>query len=116
MRRPAFVLFVTLGACGGGAPPNAPSTASSAAPEPAEPPPKPPAGPPKLVDCGDFTSCALSTEGEVRCWGREKSAPALGAKATSLALASQFACALLETKKVKCWGTGHIANDGKAYT
>jgi alpha-tubulin suppressor-like RCC1 family protein len=42
--------------------------------------------------------------------------PDLGGKATSIALASQFGCALLETKKVKCWGTGHIANDGKAYT
>jgi alpha-tubulin suppressor-like RCC1 family protein len=32
----------------------------------------------------------------------------------SVALASQFGCALLEDKSVKCWGTGRIANDGKA--
>lgn len=112
---PALVVLVW--ACGG-APANAPRTMASADTTTAEKPPadKPAAGPPKAVDCGDFTSCALSTEGDVHCWGREKSSPPLGSKATSLALAAQFGCALLENKKVKCWGTGRIANDGKPYT
>jgi alpha-tubulin suppressor-like RCC1 family protein len=33
-----------------------------------------------------------------------------------IALASEFGCALLEDKKVKCWGTGRIANDGTPVT
>ena len=88
-------------------------------------------GTPTAVDCGDYTTCALTTEGEVRCWGRDKHGELgdgggankpkhigvdLGGKATQIMLASQFGCALLESKKVKCWGTGHIANDGKTYT
>jgi alpha-tubulin suppressor-like RCC1 family protein len=79
------------------------------------------------VDCGDFTTCAIVEGGSVRCWGHDK-AGELGdgggadrtksvivrgvENATSIALASKFACALGADKKVKCWGTGRIANDG----
>ena len=80
-----------------------------------------------MVDCGDFTTCAIVEGGSVRCWGRDK-AGELGdgggsdrtksgivrgvENATSIALASQFGCALGADKKIKCWGTGRIANDG----
>lgn len=124
-------IVVTV-ACGGAppAPANSPSTgdgpsssggegaAASAAP----------AGPPKAVDCGDFTTCAIVSDGAVRCWGKDKGGE-LGdgagvdraksgvveglTRVKKVALAAQFACALLEDKTVKCWGTGRIANDGK---
>src|SRR5690349_21539001 len=87
--------------------------------------------PPKSIECADFSTCAVTGDGAVRCWGRDKSGELgdgagadksrhigidLGGKATSVALAAQFGCALLEGKTVKCWGSGRIANDGKAYT
>lgn len=117
-----------LGACGG-APAKAPAPveAVEAAKDTA---PAPPSGAPKDVDCGDFTTCALAGEGEVRCWGSDK-AGELGDRggadrpksvrvpglfeARQVVLASQFGCALGKEDKVKCWGTGRIANDGKAY-
>lgn len=130
--------LVLVAACGGGsgaAAPSAPGpspdgeapagTASDPTAESA------PAGPPKEVDCGDFTTCAVASDGLVRCWGRDKEGelgagkgqgeqlerklvPGLG-KVSKVALASKFGCALLEDKKVKCWGTGRIANDGKTW-
>ncbi|HVJ90183.1 MAG TPA: hypothetical protein VM580_10300, partial [Labilithrix sp.] len=92
----------------------------------------PPAGPPTEVDCGDFSTCAIASDGVLRCWGRDKEGelgngkghgehlkrtvvPGLG-KVKRVALASRFGCALLEDKTVKCWGTGRIANDGKSYS
>jgi alpha-tubulin suppressor-like RCC1 family protein len=90
-----------------------------------------PPGPPTDIDCGDFTTCAVASDGLLRCWGRDKAGelgdgsgggaarpkraivPGLG-KVKRVALASQFGCALLDDKKVKCWGTGRIANDGKS--
>lgn len=88
-----------------------------------------PSGPPIGVDCGDFSTCAVASDGLARCWGRDKGelgtgkgrgerlkrglVPGVG-KVTHVALASQFGCALLEDRTVKCWGTGRIANDGKA--
>jgi alpha-tubulin suppressor-like RCC1 family protein len=125
----ATFLFMTP-ACGGSAPPpvSAPSSAEASG---AKTPDPPPSGPPRDVDCGDFTTCALAGDGEARCWGRDKAgelgdgggadkpkdAPVreLG-KVVHVALAAQFGCALTVEKKVKCWGTGRIANDGKAYT
>jgi len=87
-----------------------------------------PAGPPVRVDCGDFTTCAIATGGAVHCWGHDKAGElgdgggadkvkAVAVRgiegATSIAMASQFACALLADKTVRCWGSGRIANDGK---
>jgi alpha-tubulin suppressor-like RCC1 family protein len=128
LRACALVLLPGVAACGGGAPsPTPPSSGAStaAAEKPADDPP--PSGSPVQVDCGDFTTCAIIEGGEVRCWGRDK-AGELGdgggsdrvkgvivrgvEHATAIALASQFACALGADKKVKCWGTGRIANDG----
>lgn len=139
--RASVLLLVTsfVGvACGGGAspPPSAPGDGNGSgagdAPASADAPDEPPAGPPREVDCGDFSTCAIASDGQVHCWGRDKKGelgggagegqrlrralvPGLG-KVKKVALASQFACALLEDGKVKCWGTGRIANDGQAYT
>lgn len=88
-----------------------------------------PEGPPKEVDCGDFSTCAIAADGELRCWGRDKLGelgdgagkrervkrsvvPGVG-KVKKVALASQFGCAITESDTVVCWGTGRIANDGK---
>jgi alpha-tubulin suppressor-like RCC1 family protein len=129
----AVLAIVACGGGGGSAPPSSPSgqaespgnessggTAANTGP----------AGTPKDVDCGDFTTCALANDGLVHCWGRDKAGelgdgagrgerlkravvPGIG-KVLRIALASQFGCAILEDKKVKCWGTGRIANDGKS--
>jgi alpha-tubulin suppressor-like RCC1 family protein len=121
----SFAIF--LFGCGGSpAPASAPSAAVAIASTPAEDPA--PSGPPIQVDCGDFTTCAIVQGGKVRCWGRDK-AGELGdgggtdrtksilvqgiENATTVALASTFACALTTDKRVKCWGTGRLANDGK---
>jgi hypothetical protein len=133
-RRVALALGIAFVACGGSAspgpaaPPASDKDAVSAAP-PDEPAP---AGSPTDLDCGDFTTCAIASDGLLRCWGRDKAGelgdgsgaaggarskravvPGLG-KVKTVALAAQFGCALLDDKKVKCWGTGRIANDGKA--
>jgi alpha-tubulin suppressor-like RCC1 family protein len=87
-------------------------------------------GTPTDIDCGDFTTCALASDGFARCWGNDKEGelgdgqrgdrmkrgvvPGIG-KVRKVALASQFGCALLDDQKVKCWGTGRIANDGKVW-
>ncbi len=118
-------LGLLLVGCGGAqsAVTGAPAPVVTVAPEP---PPPPPAGPPVQVDCGDFTTCATTGEGAVRCWGHDKKGE-LGdgggtdksrivavevGKVKSMAMGSQFACALLEAGTVKCWGSGRIANDG----
>lgn len=123
-------LISMANACGGGAAPKAPASSSTEA-SASTAPARPPSGPPQEVDCGDFATCAIAGDGEVRCWGRDK-AGELGdgggadrpkdvpvaqlGKVTHIALAAQFGCALTADKKVKCWGTGRIANDGKPYT
>src|SRR5687768_3185863 len=79
IRAPFFVLVgsVVIVACGGAEkPPSSPgaggeegsSKGSTAEPVKDEPP----AGPPRDVDCGDFSTCAISTDGSVHCWGRDK--------------------------------------------
>jgi len=124
----AIVFAQSFCACGGSKPsaasPQTDGTTAAAEKVAADPPP---AGQPTMVDCGDFTTCAIVEGGEVRCWGRDKNGE-LGdgggpdrsksvvvhgiGNATWLALASQFGCALTADKKVKCWGTARIANDG----
>lgn len=126
---------ILLVACGGGngnAPAATPSSSATAkADDPTAGPvvsDTGPAPPPTSLDCGDFSTCAVGGDGIVRCWGRNKdgelgqkeatkanekraSVPGLG-KVTKVALASQLACAILENKHVKCWGTGKL--NGKA--
>lgn len=134
----ALVTGWIVAACGGaagkgpGAAPTSAPPASHAAADEEESADGAPLAPPKEVDCGDFTTCAIATDGLARCWGRDKEGelgagkgkgdhakrvvvPNLG-KVKKVALASRFGCALLEDGRVKCWGTGRIANDGKAFT
>ena len=126
---PSIGIAIGVVSCGGAQPATVgPSSGASAsvADKPVEA--ALPAGPPVQVDCGDFTTCAIVLDGSVRCWGHDK-AGELGdgggddrprsvivsgvQNATAIALASRFGCALGSDKKVKCWGTGRIANDGK---
>ncbi len=126
---------VTLAACGGaGAESTTPAVAPASTPseKPAVDPDSAPAPPPAVVDCGDFSTCAIADDGLARCWGRNKEGelgtggsaedrakrglvPGLG-KVQKIALAAQLGCAILEDRTVKCWGSGRIANDGKPFT
>jgi len=129
-------LFLLVASCGGAAisrstssePPASSRPVDEASQEPE------PSGPPQDVDCGDFSTCAIAPDGIARCWGRDKNGelgdgttPNNGArlkrgviaglgKVKKIALASEFGCAILDDKKVKCWGTGRIANDGNTFT
>lgn len=55
-------------------------------------------------------SCALMTDGTVKCWGMfvyvEEPPHAIAglSKVTEIALAAEHACALLEDQTVQCWG------------
>jgi alpha-tubulin suppressor-like RCC1 family protein len=83
----------------------------------------------QAVTAGRQHSCALLTDGSVRCWGRNQlgqlgygrtdsigddespasaGAVALGAGRTAVAIAAGFAqtCALLDDHSVRCWGYG----------
>lgn len=124
----ASLLFV-IAACGGGGGGAAPSTPAASPKEESAPSDVDDSGPapaPASLDCGDFSTCAVGSDGIVRCWGRNKDGelgqpeatkeqgkrspvPGLG-KVTKIALASQLACAILENKHVKCWGSGKIGN------
>lgn len=132
MARWSSFVVAGLWACGGAATPTAAApTGDAPAPAAAEPPVVKASGPPAAIDCGDFTTCAIVKGGEVLCWGRDKmgelgdggggdrprhvAGPGI-TNAVKLAMGSQFGCALLDDKTVKCWGTGRIANDGKAVT
>jgi alpha-tubulin suppressor-like RCC1 family protein len=84
--------------------------------------------PVRAVAAGGSSTCALLTNGSVKCWGSNQAGqlgvsagenlgdqpgemgpalPALdldGERATALAVGSTHACALLEAGKVACWG------------
>ncbi len=126
------VSFGWVLACGGSGLNGPGSPSAGGDPEPlgnSSPKADVPDGPPRELDCGDFATCAIATDGLARCWGNGKEGvlgdgegagarpkravvPGIG-KVRKVALASRFGCALTEDKTVKCWGTGRIANDGK---
>lgn len=75
------------------------------------------------VEVGLYHSCALSSDGQVRCWGEPASGrlgygnsngigqtPAelgdvpLGGPALDLTVGAAHSCALLDTGRVRCWG------------
>ncbi len=80
------------------------------------------------IACGDFHSCALSSDGTVRCWGRNKSGE-LGdgtdtdrstptrvvgvSNVSEIALGANFSCARGNDGAVTCWGSGRLFGDGK---
>jgi alpha-tubulin suppressor-like RCC1 family protein len=86
---------------------------------------------------GGGHSCALWRTGNVRCWGRnsdgqlgyghtnnigDDETPAsagnvdIGGKATQIAAGGRHTCALLDTGKVRCWGSNKFGQLGYAHT
>ena len=76
---------------------------------------------------GEYHTCALLDDGDVRCWGRSNvgqlgygsttslgdnekpsaaSTVSIGGKVTQIAAGRNHTCALLDNKKVRCWGAG----------
>jgi len=91
----------------------------------------------KAVSMGGETACALMNNGAVKCWGnntfgtlgnnsREWSGYAVDVfgingtdlKASSVSVGLQYACAVLTTGGLKCWGlnnVGQLGNGSRAY-
>ncbi len=83
------------------------------------------------VSAGSTHSCALLASGDVACWGSNgngelgttpgalpsSSVPVrvtLPSKARAVAAGNKFTCALLESKKVVCWGNNDNAQLGRS--
>lgn len=81
------------------------------------------------VSAGDSHTCALTSAGEVMCWGRghvgqlgtgampaaQKTpvgVPAIGSRATAVTVGDLHTCALLDDATVRCWGAGSYGRLG----
>ncbi len=80
------------------------------------------------ISAGGIHSCALITDGRVKCWGsnnfgqlgdgsnKDRSIPVdvagLGGNATKIAIGGEHSCALIDTGAVKCWGRNNSGQLG----
>jgi len=92
---------------------------------------------PAQVAAGAYHTCALLTNGSVRCWGRNTYGPLgygntitigddeapksagdvkVGGAVTQIAAGSDHTCALLTNGNVRCWGDGSYAPHGYGNT
>jgi len=74
------------------------------------------------VEAGQSTTCAVTKDGEVYCWGylfltdRDEPSPvlvdSLPAAATTVAVGREHTCVLLDDGQVYCWGIGSFGQLG----
>jgi alpha-tubulin suppressor-like RCC1 family protein len=64
---------------------------------------------------GPFRTCAVSEDGRVRCWTRERKLDAVEgvSEATQVCLGGTHACALRSNGTVTCWGNGDRGQLGR---
>ena len=68
------------------------------------------------IASGDEHSCAVLTDGSVKCWGMDDDGqsdggtPSLGTgkTATEIAVGEEHSCAILDDGSVKCWGSSSL--------
>ncbi len=70
---------------------------------------------------GAFHTCAVLTNGDVKCWGRydgatPASVPGLAGGITATAAGSRHTCALTAAGGVKCWGSNDVGQLGDGTT
>jgi alpha-tubulin suppressor-like RCC1 family protein len=85
--------------------------------------------------CGHFHTCALLSNGTIRCWGQDDGAFGLGTinamgeflnqaagpvtgitTAVQIVAGTGFNCALLSSGNVECWGTNDVGQLGRGTT
>jgi alpha-tubulin suppressor-like RCC1 family protein len=85
-------------------------------------------GPAIDLALGAYHTCAVLDDGNVYCWGNNENrtlgtllgaasstpvkVPGLDARATSIVSGEDHLCVLLETRRVKCWGTNFASQLG----
>ncbi|MEE2786438.1 MAG: MopE-related protein [Myxococcota bacterium] len=63
------------------------------------------------VSAGSFESCALTTKGEVRCWGDSKASPP-AQRFTVLSGGNNFHCGKTVAGEIRCWGNFELSEGG----
>jgi alpha-tubulin suppressor-like RCC1 family protein len=73
----------------------------------------------QAIDVDEFSTCALTVAGGVRCWGRGVSTPPVTDLLTgvqAIAMGVSHTCALMTTGGVRCWGDNSYGQLGNGTT